>query len=461
MRCRLAALAALALLAPASAQAGPPGTWTKVTGITRPNSNIDRLSLARTPNGVLHFLSVPVTANGHNVPVQHRSLSADAKKVSAATNVFTYPNGANQSTLLLAVPGGLRAFFAGLFPMNALDDGLATATSATGSAWAVKPTLASQASPPKSVYAASGIGGALLKNGTFLTAWGSAGSGAHLGIDPFTADFAYSTGPCCDYDPGIAVDAGTGHAIVAWKFIKSTGGMAARTLVPLGKQVKVPANATEAGQTTGITGRLGGKGGVYIAYGQGTNLFSARPAVWRFGASKTKRLSSVAGAHSVGISPGPAGRLWVFWCRYNDGYVYARRSNPAATAWGALRKIKTVKGTTAVWRVAAEGSAGPLDIFALVSRSAKDVGFWQTRILPGLSLKATKGKKEGKKIIVTLKVTDAGQAIGDAAVKVAGVGVKTTDAKGKVTFTLAAGHYGVRAKKHGYGSAKIKIKVAT
>jgi hypothetical protein len=464
MKYRIAALAALALLVPATAEAGPPGAWTKVTGIGQANLNIDRLSAARTPDGVLHFVSV--RRSGLGGTVQHRTLSANAKQLGATTDIYTYPGGINDSPLLLAAPGGLRAFFSGLYFGSALDQGLATATSANGTSWAVKPNLASHANPAAAVYAAYGIGAAFLKDGTPLTAWGSTASAFHIGIDPVAADIAYSS-DCCDYDPGVGVDSASGQAVFTWKFIGNDGstGTAARALALGGALVHPPgAAAADTGSMTGITGRLAGQPGIYLAYQQGTNQFLSRPAVWRYGSSQAMVLSGKAGARSIGISPAPEGRLWVFWHR--DGRLYARRSNKAATKWGATRAVAPAKGTQTIYRVAGEGSAGPLDVFGLFGRGGSDLGYWQTRVLPVLSLTSAKGKtitfKKGKKIFkktqVTFKVTDVGDPVAGAVVSVGG-GSKTTGGDGKATFTLPPGAYSAHAKKAGYVPAKAGLKL--
>jgi hypothetical protein len=465
MKYRIAAFAALALLVPATAEGGPPGAWTKVTGIGQANLNIDRLSAARTPDGVLHFVSV--RRSGLGGTVQHRTLSANAKQLGPTTDIYTYPGGINESPLLLAAPGGLRAFFSGLYFGSALDQGLATATSASGTSWVVKPNLASHANPAAAVYAASGIGAALLNDGTPLTAWGSTASAFHVGIDPLVADVAYSSG-CCDYDPGVGVDAASGQAVFAWKFIANDGstGTVTRALALGSALVQPPgAAAADTGSLTGITGRLGGQPGVYVAYQLGTNQFLSKPAVWRFGSSTATTLSSKAGARSVGISQAPEGRLWVFWHR--DGRLYARRSNKAATNWGALRSVAPAKGTQTIHRVAGEGSAGPLDVFGLFDRGGGDLGYWQTRVLPVLTLSSAKGKtitlKKGKKSFkktqVTFKVTDVGDPVAGAAVSVAGGGSKTTGGSGKVTFTLSPGAHSAHAKKTGYAPATAGLKL--
>jgi hypothetical protein len=77
------------------------------------------------------------------------------------------------------------------------------------------------------------------------------------------------------------------------------------------------------------------------------------------------------------------------------------------------------------------------------------VASWHQRILPGLSF-TTKTSK-GKSIV---KVTDAGQPVAGANVKVKGDGSKTTGPGGTVSFDLPAGRYTVRTGKAGYASTR-------
>src|SRR6266487_2538140 len=114
----LASVSALAASA-AVAQAGPPGKWTQVTGVGKPDLNILVVGLARTPDGVLH-VGWEQPGAGNAASILHSSVSADAKTVSGPNTIFTYPGGANTAVSLLPVSGGIRAFFAGLDTGNSL-----------------------------------------------------------------------------------------------------------------------------------------------------------------------------------------------------------------------------------------------------------------------------------------------------------------------------------------------------
>jgi hypothetical protein len=450
----LVAAAALLALAATSAVAAPAGKWKRVTGIGHPDPNTSTVGVARTGDGVLHVLWTRYA--GLAGEVLHSGVSAPGTSVAGPHAVHTFGDRVNSNVALLATSGGLRGFFSGL-DSSPLSDFMTTATASDGTSWAVQPTPASNSSPGGSskVYVASGIGAGLRKDGVPVSAWGDSGpgeAGYHVGTSPADPDLRFTSG-CCAYNPGIGVDAATGQVVVAWKLIESGGatGTAARSVSPLASRVGLPgARATDSGSPTGITGRIG-KGGVYVAYQRGTNQFLSRVAVWRFGAPKAKVLSKQRGARLVGISPAPGGRLWVFWMR--DDRLYATRSNPQATKFGAVVGVKPVGGTDAIHGLAGEGSRGPLDLLALMERSSSDRAYWHKRVLPGLTLKVKK-LKGGK---VKLHALDAGKKLKGFKVKVGGKSVTT---KGKVaTLTLKRGRYRAKATKAGYTPARKRIRI--
>lgn len=451
---RLRALTLTAVLlatlgAATSAHAGPPGKWTQVTS---PNTITDQVGVARTGDGVLHVLWTRESGSLGG-DVLHSSVSRNAKTVAGPDTVFSYPNGANREVQLLAAPGGgLRAFFAGLFPAHPLDERLATATSGDGKAWAVQGAPASHDLVPRqgsAVYSAHGIGGAFAKDGTPITTWGDSApgqAGYHFGLDAATPDIRFG-GDCCVYDPNVGVDSVTGQAVVAWKFLTDSNGTAARAIAPAGAQVTLPGAASaDTGTRTAITGRSGASG-VYIAYGRGTNQFLSRPAVVRFGSSTPIVLEKKAGGRLIGISPAPDGRLWVFWERADR--IYARRSNPDATVFGKTVSVAPPGGGD-VSGLAGDGGLGSLDVVALVDNGG--YGNWHQRLKPGLTFKAKARKGE-----VAFTVRDAGDPLEGAKVKVGGKSAQT-GADGKVTIALKAGRYSAKATKKGYASARARAR---
>jgi hypothetical protein len=441
-----AAVALAALGGATAAEAGPPGKWTQVTGVGAPDLNIMQVGLARTGDGVLH-VSWTRQGAGNAGSLLHSAVSANAKSVSGPNSIYEGPDGVNESSALVAVPGGgLRAFFAAT---NRFTDAMGSATSADGITWSPAAVVSRGGNASKPVYAAQGISAAV-RGGAFYSAWGSSAPGTagfHVGLDPNAPDGEL---PSSATDPGVGVDSQTGAAYVA-TVVLDEDAIAVQPIAPGGPRATIPnSGAAQLLHRVGVTGRIG-KPGVYVAYTQGDNQFTGRPAVYRVGDGDTLRVGP-KGGEDVSIAAAPSGRLWVFW---KDGStVLARRSNKAATRFGAVRALRAPKGSGSISDLAGEGSRGPLDLLALVDPSASGMANWHQRILPGLTLTA-KVKKNGK---VTFKVTDAGDAVKGATVKAGGEKGKTGK-KGTVTLKLDDGRHKGKATKKGYAKATKRLRV--
>jgi hypothetical protein len=448
---RGAAAAGLTLLATAgAAHAGPPGTWTQVTGRDGGTKTIDEVGLERTGDGVLHVLWTHEPGAGP-ATVRHSAVAADTKALSGPDQVLQYSGGVNNSVDLVAGPGGgLRAFFAGIG--GSLTERLATATAgADGKTWTVQPSPASKAAGGKPVYAANGIGATLGLDGMPFAAWGDSAPGAnglHAGLDAHDPD--QQLAGATPVDPTVAVDSRTGHVVAAWNSLDG-GNAQARGVAPAGAPVAVPASgARQLGQRVSATGRIGGDG-VWIAYSAGENEFLGRPAVWRFGAPQPKVLSRATGARFTGVAAAPGGRLWVFWARRDT--LLATRSNATVTRFGRTVSLTAPKGTSSIFSLNGEGSQGPLDLLALVQKGGVP-GYWHQRVLPGLTLTAR--KKTGGK--VAFKVTDAAEPVKGAKIAL-GKGSKLTSANGTATFAIAPGHHEAKAGKVGYAPDSVRVRV--
>jgi hypothetical protein len=443
-----AALAALAVLAGAgTAQAGAPGKWTQVTGLGQDDLNIMRAGLARTDDGVLHVLWIRDDA-GIADSVMHSAVSANAKLVTGPSTVFANPDGVNENVdVVRAADGSLRAFFAAT---NVFDGVMASATSADGGAWTVQGPVSKLEPQGKPVYAASGIGAAVGIDGTFYSIWGDSapgGGGFHAGLDPNAPDGELPGG--LKTDPDVGVDSQSGQVFAAWNSLDDEG-VVVMPLDPGGPRVSIPTSATQLQHRIGITGRIGAPG-VFVAYAQGSNPFLADPAVYRADTGATTRLTTKDG-ELVSIAAAPAGRLWVFW--KDVGTIHASRSNKAATRWGRIVRVKAPSGSTTIYNLSGEGSLGPLDLLAHVDPPTSTLASWHQRILPGLAFTTTKSK--GKTVV---KVTDAGEPVAGAKVKVKGDGSKTTGAGGTVSFDLPAGRYKISAGRQGYDSYARRVRV--
>lgn len=466
------ALAALAVTA-GGAFAGPPGKWTRITSEAQP-SNTSEVGLERTSDGVLHVLWP--RDSGATEQVMHTSISANAKTLSGPHQLISTGNAINGSVDLVRRPGGgIRAFFSGIFPASPLPGGytnvMATTTSTTGASWSAVGAASNNQVPGSSpVYGASGIGGAVALDGTPISIWGDSspsGGGWHVGLNSAAGD-GDLTPACCERDPNVAIDSQTGVIVFGWNFIAPGSQPDALQVVqPLVTPIQ---NAPGSGarwlqQRVGLSGRIGA-GGIYAAYGFGTNPFNARPALWRFGTAKAKVIKQPRDAEHTTLAPAPGGRIWVAWEGKDRGMrLFATRTNPAATRFGAVVSIKPPKGTDAVYRLNVEGSRGFLDVVALVQRSPGDIAHWHQRLRPGLTLTAKPSKVAAGKA-VTFKVADAGQAVKGAKVtlKLGGKKLsKTTQASGtakiKVPAATKPGRYAASADKAGYVRARRSLRV--
>jgi len=134
LRIVVAALAVLTLAA--SAQAGPPGQWTRLPGTV---INFAEPGLARTADGVLHV--VYVRKNGTKSDLVHVAVSP-AGKVGAGSVALGGWSAMAHPDLLRMPDNTLRAFFGGIrsTSQGETNNALNTATApAAGSPWTLQP----------------------------------------------------------------------------------------------------------------------------------------------------------------------------------------------------------------------------------------------------------------------------------------------------------------------------------
>lgn len=451
------------------ALAGPPGKWTRVTGVEGVEAqNTDEVGLERTADGVLH-VAWTRSAGGLADVLLHSAIAANAKSVSGPIPILAAANnGLNPSVDLVAAPGGgLRVLFAGLFPETPLDRVMSSATApAAGAPWsAAEPVSSNGAGTSHPVYVGAGIGGAFSPGGLTVSAWGDSGpgdGGYHVGLSPADLDLPFAS-PSSAVNPNVAFDV-NGAGVVAWNVLAGAASPNSLMVMPLaggGPATAPKSGAVWIGQRVSISGRIGA-GGVYVAYGSGATQFSASPAWWRVGAAKASVVKGQRGAEHAGLAPAPAGRLWIYWERGKR--LYAARTNKKAAKLGAIVSVKPPQGSSVVYRLQGEGSRGPLDLLALAAAKG-GLGFFQQRILPGLTLTAKPKKTKAGKA-VTFRASDAGQAVKGAKV-VFKLGkkklTKKTNAKGKATLKVPGstkpGKYKATATRGGYSKAIAKVRV--
>jgi hypothetical protein len=453
----LAAPLALAL-APAAHGAG----WQQVTAPD--GRNTDQVSLLRTGDGVLH-VAWRHTASGAD-SLMHTTLGPDGRL--GATNAVVAGWADVQNPAIVAVPGGIRTFWGAIRSTASTEtnDAMSTAVSSDGGAtWVLQEGNVVRADAQAS---ASPTAAATLPDGTSLQTWyGTNGTWVHSGLTPATPNYNLQAPLGAEGNlPGIAVDS-VGHPVVAW-YSSATGhlGVYAQQVgtdgAPIGSAVNMPGtSAMEVGQTgrTPIAARAGG--GLFVAYPSGSPSLS-RVEVWRVGAPKSVLVGKASsGGASATVATDAGGRVWVVWEDDQGPVVYARRSNPLGTVWGATVAAGRPKGADGAYDVDASPiGASALDVFGSFEiNGGTSLATYTRRILPGLTLLANGTPRRGRDTKVRFTVLDAGDPVKGATVK-AGGDSGTTAASGKVVLTVHAGKtLTARATAPGYTPAKRGLKV--
>ena len=450
LRRRLAAVSVVvfaAAVAALAAQAGPPGSWTRITD--KSGRNVDQVGVARTGDGVLHVFwrrRVAATTDA----LRHTSITA-AGKARASSQVLDPMRVIGDPDAVVLPDGRLRVFFPGLGDTAEAGGVMAATGTAVGTGWKREGIRVS------SITSSLGsVGAAVTKSGESIFSYTlSFGVGYHVGIDPADKDGQLRADKqCCDYNSDLATDTKTGQTWVAYTSnAKGRVGTWVQQVLPLvGKRMLVPGSATK-GQAIGvdqrvaITSRLGASG-VYVAACQGYPVCT-KALLWRAG-GKTLTVGQSPDIEDLHTSAGPDGRVWVAWHDGRAKRIFAVRTNRAATRVGPLVEVKPPAGTSNMWKLTGEGSPGPLDL--LVSASTKgSLATWHTQVLPPLSITVKKGTPAA-----TIVVSDAGDPVQGAKVSVAGKTL-TTSASGAVKVALPSVKVAVKATKAGYASATASV----
>ncbi len=315
----------------------------------------------------------------------------------------------------------------------------------------------------------SPVSAVMLNDGTFYQAWaGTLGTWVHSGLSAASPNHDYQA-PFGNYgyDPGLAAS-GT-QTMLAW-YSNATGhlGVHAQAVgaggAPVGSAALMPGTGNMSvgmlGRTP-IVARVGG--GFYVAYATGNPSLN-RVKVWKIGATGTTDIAKTIGNNTTTtIAAAPDGRLWVAWVQ-RVGFVYhvfARRSNKAATKWGAVVDVGR-PGVTGMYHLDGNATSKAVDLFvnATPNLSANAVTYYK-RALPGLSLTSSRAKlPRGQRVAVTFAVRDAGDAVKGAKVKAGGKS-GTTNAQGKVTLRITGKGKSLKATvgKSGYTGASLGLKV--
>jgi hypothetical protein len=485
----LAAAFALLLVAPVSAQA-----WTKVT--ENDQSTGWQIGQVRTPDGELHVVWI---RHNHDDSSKFDMMHTSIPK-SGSDNVTLEKNpveldwaGFAQPELLLD-PNGMRVFFGGLRgsgPGDPQDNLNSSSAPASGDPWTLTPgTVATN----NQAYAGD-MGGTVTNDASLVQfqSWSNSGGVfIHRGLDPNTPNYEYhgvNGWNCCGYSPDMAFDSGNGDLWVAWASLATQppnqGGVWINEVDPatgarVGDPMRLPKSTTTSefgtedfilqhGRTP-ITGRVGGPG-VYVGYTSGYPV-SKKMRVWSIvdGQISNSVLDTRSSAISEPmIAADPNGRLWAAWTTSKNGHVviWARRSNPSATVWGALTYKNGHSNATHVWELDGNAQSKKLDLLANFEKPSA-TAVYHTQIFPGLTVKTSpKVIEQGTTVKITVTVLDAGDPVQGVRVRAFNRESKTdeflTNSSGKTSFRIGpydnTNNVMVSAQKSGYfpGGANIRI----
>jgi hypothetical protein len=459
----LVAAAAVAAAAPA-AHAGRPGVWTRVSD-PPVSSNIDRPSLARTPDGILHV----VWKRDNAVDTGRDDLMHSAVRPGGAL-IGSQPVAANWSIIgrasILVDPAvGLRVLVggqAGTPPGNTANQALSTATSADGGAtWVLSPSDVAGGA----VLGNEGPTAAIVDStGTVVSVFGSVR--VHRGlIAPADSTTIPTFQPVCCGGYGNLAAATGGQIWVAWHASENPPGERGvfyqgadpGTGAPLGTRTRLTwATASAPSQPVALAALRGPSARVLV--GATTPDGFVEVADLTTGARTSLR--SGRGADDVWLAADDAGRAWAAWAT-RRGAIAVRRSNVGATRWGALVEVALPSGAGTMWGLMANAQTGVLDLVPQlsVSRGAGNpdtgLGAWHTQVRPGLTLSVVRAAvRAGQDAI--FDVRDAGDPVAGARVRV-GARAAVTNARGRAVLRIAAtalpGPRTATATKAGYAAA--------
>lgn len=302
--------------------------------------------------------------------------------------------------------------------------------------------------------ASSSIGALMLGDTPLFTWAGTGGVFVQRGLDPSAPhfDFQAQLGGCCGYSPDIV--SGLYETVWVTWYSNARGNegvwiqqVDVQTGAPLEVPSKMPGSTTlfngeeksvqQITRTPITTGNIIADPNLYVAYTSGYPS-PKKLIVWRITSDGPAAGSVAVGkgdsVHAPAIARDSYGRVWVMWSEGGTGTsrVYARRSNPFATVWGATVAVDLPNddsGCQTIYEITPESHVidGDSDIIATISEGCGgQVALWHTEIEPGLTLSADPSKFRGKEN-VTFKVTDAGEPVRGAKVTVAGKSAMTNE----------------------------------
>jgi len=371
-----------------------------------------------------------VWAQGDPAAITDTLLGKDGTAIGSST-IATGFDGAGGLALLRMPDGSLRLLATGGYTrgLGSHSVGVNSFVRPPGSArWSLDPTVYGGAV----ANAADELGAAIAGNGWVYTTW--SGAIVHIGFLPTDGDPSYQP-DCCGAEPQLASDA-QGAVYLAWISNGHFEGTYVRRIWPSEQSLY----ALPSGTTSGSFGLASPFGhGAYVAYVDPTHQ---KVQLYTYlGGIQTLATGSYQVAK---VFRAIGGRIWVMWGS-GDGGIFVTRSNVAITRFEPIRHLTLPGATNGFYNAEGEGSAGPLDLFADLAIGRSDRGFWRTHVLPQatLTVRATyenviepKSTAHPTTVHITYTVTDAGDPVAGAQIRVNGLGFKIlkTDKHGVARF---------------------------
>jgi hypothetical protein len=454
--CRLAAVAvAVAILIPAAGAQAAPSPW-KPLGTSGQLNVSDVVGLARTADRSLHVAWFRRTPDGLYDVLQ--TPVAPAGGIGAPVPIVT-GWASVEGPSLIAQGSALSAFFSGTQTTTTGDphEGVDMATSGDGGAsWSLVPSAVASGD-----FASSRDAAVVLSGSTFVQSWyAGEETVVHAGLDrSVPAQRGYGSGT----DQALAADA-SGAVLVAWcTGVQGPNGVYVQPVdpssgAPAGAAQLMPGSTVVVGGTpetfcpantrVPLVAREGG--GFFVA---STDVKRRAVRVWRSGAASSATLAGgTAFKQQLALAGAPGGRLWAGWME--DGKLKLRRSNPAKRAKTIFGATVTVPGPAAdgVYQLDLSGQADRADAIIRAQTSDAGVTLLHAQAYPGLTLTAKGGSR------ASFKVTDAGDAVAGATIRVGGL-TATTNSAGRASVSLGRGRFKARASKDKYVAASAAVRV--
>ncbi|MBZ5734410.1 hypothetical protein K8Z61_07865 [Nocardioides sp. TRM66260-LWL] len=474
-----AALVGLALLggllAPLSpAEAGSQGTWTTVLGPSAAGT-LDasaRPSMVRTGDDVLHVVTRVRTQDGRYALV-HVALAEDGTPQSTSTITSGWRSLAPDPRLLLDGTR-LEVVFSGVRGDGEPDDGRVRLafSDETGAAWTTSGTPLTRTAPGS----ARGLSAVPVGDGSLITAFTRGdrsvgyrvGAAADLGRDDRRSD---PLDRCCAVAPAVGRLFGTNLAYLAWAGTGTTAasaGVFVQQISPQIDDVRVAPRSSTIVDGTPRSRRFASGtpivstgSGVFIAYPVG---YPKVTGIAVLDVTRSRATPAIVptpeGADDADLTVGFGPRLWLAW--RSGGTVRVARSDTSTTRFGPAVSLgaPTEGGRPRAHglQIDAQGTRGQGTV--VVATGTRLV---HTSVRPALSLGASPTSWSGaRRQRVVLRVTDVGEPVTNARVRLAGR-TCTTGADGRCTIVVEprrAGTLTARADSLAYspGSRTLRVR---